>query len=54
MRKQKWIVFFYAGKEMLRYSLAGTFPGERENTMKLLAAEHDIPVSAIYFAIVTA
>ena len=54
MKKQQWLVFFYAGKELLRYSLAGTFPEERENTVQLLAYEHNIPASAIYFAIVTA
>ena len=52
--KKQWLVFFYDGRELLRYSLAGTFPGERENTIQLLAAEHDIPASAIYYAIVTA
>jgi hypothetical protein len=54
MMKKQWLVFFYAGKELLRYSLAGTFPGERENTIQLLAAKHDVPASAIYYAIVTA
>ena len=52
MRKTQWLVFFYAGRELLRYSLAGTFPGELENTIHLLAAKHDIPASAIYYAIV--
>jgi hypothetical protein len=54
MNTTRWLVFFYAGRELLRYSLAGTFPGEREDTIQLLAAEHDIPASAIYYAIVTA
>jgi len=54
MEKKKWLVFFYAGRELLRYSLAGTFPGERENTVQLLAAQHNIPASAIYYAIITA
>ena len=53
-RKGPWIVFFLDGKEILRYSVQGTFPGERENTIKLLAERHDVPASAIYFAVVTA
>ena len=52
--KKQWLVFFYAGRELLRYTLADTFPEERESTIQLLAAEHDIPASAIYYAIVTA
>lgn len=51
--KKQWLVFFCDGKELLRYSLTGTFPGERESTIQLLAYERDIPASAIYFAIVT-
>ena len=51
--KRKWLVFFSGGKELLRYTLADTFPGEREQTMKQLAYENDIPVSAIYFAVIT-
>ena len=54
MMKKQWLVFFYAGKELFRYTLAGTFPGERENTIQLLAAKHDIPASSIYFAVLTA
>jgi len=54
MKKRQWLVFYYDGQELLRYSLAGTFPGERENTIQLLAAEHDVPASAIYFAVITA
>ena len=53
-RKKEWVVFLYAGRELLRYSLAETFPGELENTLQLLAYERDIPVSAICIAIVTA
>lgn len=52
--KRQWVVFFDGGKELLRYSLAEEFPGEREETMKLLAYENDIPVCAISFAIITA
>lgn len=52
--KKQWLVFFYDGMELLRYTLADTFPGERDDTIQLLAAERDIPASAIYYAIVTA
>lgn len=51
--KRKWLVFFCDGKEILRYTLNGSFPEEREETMKLLAYERDVPVSAIYFAEIT-
>lgn len=53
-RKEPWLVFFLGGKEILRYSLRGTFPGEKDATIQLLAARHDVPASAIYYAIVTA
>lgn len=53
MRKEPWIVFFLDGKEICRYTARGSFPGEREETIKLLAAEHDVPASAIYFAVIT-
>lgn len=51
--KQTWLVFFLNGKELASYTLAGTFPGEREATRELLAYENDVPVSAIYFAEIT-
>ena len=53
MRKEPWIVFFLDGKEICRYTARGSFPGEREETINLLAAEHDVPASAIYFAVIT-
>ena len=53
MRKEPWIVFFLDGKEICRYTARGSFPGEREETINLLAAEHDVPPSAIYFAVIT-
>lgn len=48
------MVFFLGGKEILRYSLRGTFPGERDATIQLLAARYDVPASAICFAVITA
>ena len=53
MRKEPWIVFFLDGKEICRYTVRCTFPGEREETINLLAAEHNVPASAIYFAVIT-
>ena len=52
--KEPWVVFFLDGKEICRYTVRGMFPGEREETIKLLASEHDVPISTIYFAVITA
>ena len=43
----EWIVFFHEGRELLRLSLDGTFPGELQATAELLAYEHGIPAEAI-------
>lgn len=51
--KRIWMVFFYRGKELLRYTMENTFPGEREQTMCQLAYENNISVSEIYFAVIT-
>ena len=51
--KKQWIVFFHEGKELCRYTVSGTFAGERDATIQLLAYENDIPASEITFAIVT-
>jgi len=53
-RKEPWLVYFLGGKEILRYSLRGTFQGERDATVKLLASEYDVPASTIYFAVIAA
>lgn len=50
--REKWLVFYHNGKEICRYTLRGTFTGERENTVQLLAAERGIDASEITFAIV--
>lgn len=50
--KEEWLVFFYRGKELLRYTLRGTFPGEREATIEQLAYEYGCDGSEIYYAIV--
>lgn len=52
--KEPWIVFFGPdGKELLRYTIRGTFAGELENTISMLAYEHGISPGDIYFAEVT-
>jgi len=35
------------GAELLAYTIRGTFPGERAETIKLLAAENGIPAEQI-------
>lgn len=50
--REKWLVFYHNGKEICRYTLRGTFAGECDNTVQLLAAERGIDASEITFAIV--
>lgn len=38
MRKEEWLVFKIDGEEKVSYTLRGSFPGEMESTIKLLAA----------------
>ena len=52
--KEPYIVFYGPdGKELLRYTVRGTFAGEREATISVLAYEHGIDPGEIYFAEVT-
>ena len=44
---EKWLVFRHDGKEICAYTLRGTFPGERDETIKLLAHEKGIPAEEI-------
>lgn len=37
--KEPWLVFSHCGKEVCAYTLRGTFAGERENTIRQLAAD---------------
>ena len=39
---KQWLVFSYNGKELLRYSIDGTFAGELKSTIGLLAYQHNI------------
>ena len=43
MVKEKWLVFYHGEKELAAYTLLGTFPGELEATVELLAYENNIP-----------
>lgn len=52
--KEPWIVFYGPdGKELLRYTLRGTFAGELQETISLLAYEHQLSPTEISFAEVT-
>ena len=50
--KRKWVVFYYEDKELLRYTLLGEGENEREETIKMLAWENDIPENEIEYAII--
>lgn len=43
MVKEKWLVFYHGEEELASYTLRGTFPGEAEATVRLLAYENNIP-----------
>lgn len=48
----KYKVFSYNGKELLRYTLKGTFDGEEEDTKELLAYDHNIDSSDIVVTVI--
>lgn len=52
MNKEEWLVFTHEGKELCSYTIRGTFPGEKEETIKLLAYENGIPENEIVCSIV--
>ena len=47
---ERYMVFYHGEKELASYTLRGTFEGEAENTVELLAYEHSIPKEAIRVA----
>ena len=48
-----WIVFFGPdGKELCRYTAIGSFAGELQETISLLAYEHGLTPVEISFAVV--
>lgn len=49
--KELWMVFWCNCKELCSYTLRGTFAGERESTIELLAYEKDISKDDIYTTI---
>ena len=52
--KELWIVFYDPdGKKLLQYTARGTFAGELEDTISLLAYEHGLSPGEISFAEVT-
>ena len=44
---KKWKVFYYDEKELMAYTLEGTFNGEEDATKELLADENGIDVEDI-------
>lgn len=48
--KEQWLVFYLGDKELASYTLRGTFPGEAEETINLLAYENGVPTEAIRVA----
>jgi hypothetical protein len=46
------MIFTHKGKVLLRYSLKGSFPEEKENTIQLLAYEKNIPTEEIETTII--
>lgn len=46
---EQWLVFRdrETGRELCAYTIRGTFPGERRETIKLLAFEEGIPEERI-------
>ena len=45
---EKYLVFYHGQKGLAAYTLRGTFPGERESTIELLARENGISPQAIH------
>ena len=45
--KAKWKVFYLNGKELMRYTLKGTFAGEEQATKEMLAYDHGCSVDDI-------
>ena len=51
MNEPKWITFILNGKEIASISIKGSFPGEVEETVKLLAYEKEVEPSEIVVGI---
>ena len=44
---EEYLVFYHEGKELLAYTVQGSFAGELEATKELLAYENNIPYEKI-------
>ena len=42
-----WKVFYLNGKELMRYTMNGTFAGEEQATKEMLAYDHNVSVDDI-------
>lgn len=45
--QEEWVIFRHAGRVICGYTMRDTFPGELEETIKLLAQEKGIPAEEI-------
>lgn len=45
--KEQWLVFYHGEKELASYTLRGTFAGERQATIEMLAGEKGISAGEI-------
>ena len=48
--KERWIVFYLDGKEILSFTVRGMMVGEIRESIRLLAYEKGVPASSIYIA----
>ena len=44
---ERWMVFYHGDKELAAHTLRGSFTGEKEAVIELLAGEHGIPEDEI-------
>ena len=44
---EKYLVFYHGEKELAAYTLRGSFPGEKDATIDLLAYENGVDPTAI-------
>lgn len=47
MKKEKWFVFYCGKRELSACTVRGSFPGEVQSVVEMLASENDIPEEAI-------
>lgn len=47
MQKKLWVGFYHNRKLLTKYTLKDEVPGERRETIGLLAYEHNIPEESI-------